>query len=171
MSVNTSNEKTSIQELYLYKGKDGEYYLSITYRHEDERDISVCRIPKVHLPIRRDMCVINQSYNEPPTLLLNNDIELDILPDKNGITHTVEVVETKVHEMTVEEIEKKLGYKVKIVHKEVVIKGSDKCQKCAYHVLCTKCGNCLNCPSRKKLGHCPCTEVANGEPCPHFEEA
>lgn len=41
-----------------------------------------------------------------------------ILPDEAGKTSYVEVITKKVHELTVEEIEKELGYPIKIVSKE-----------------------------------------------------
>ena len=48
---------------------------------------------------------------------LNNPINFDIFPDSNGHFLTVNCIKEKVQEMTVEEIEKKLGHKIKIVSK------------------------------------------------------
>jgi hypothetical protein len=43
--------------------------------------------------------------------------DMQLLPDDDGNAYYVRVLETKTKEMTLDEIEKKLGHKVKIVNK------------------------------------------------------
>lgn len=80
-----------------------------------------------------------------------------------------------VKEMTLEEIEKKLGHKVKIVRSNP-IKDDALCKSCAYGVNSNLCGRtgCADCKLRKsapKCGSsCPCLMVRYGEPCPYYEE-
>ena len=91
--------------------------------------------------------------------------------------------EEPVVKMTLEEIEKKLGYKVEIVETEkpVGIKGVD-CKRCVYHLGNSKCahigllcGNdyddCDDCKRSLGLKKCPCNSMyaKDGEPCPYFE--
>ena len=47
------------------------------------------------------------------------EFSFDILTDSNKRFFTIELVKEKVHEMTVEEIEKKLGRKIKIISKSM----------------------------------------------------
>lgn len=89
--------------------------------------------------------------------------------------------EEEIKEMTLEEVEQKLGHRVKIV-KSVAIKGVD-CIRCAHHVGHSKCPpfrkraeddrkDCDNCKKTLGLTNCPCSIIyaKDGEPCPYFEE-
>ena len=86
--------------------------------------------------------------------------------------------------MTLEDIEKKLGYKVEIIKEEPPVKNGELCEKCKYSVDRMSCGKmhaCRHCvmnigmemPDRAiNFGttHCKCNTIAKGEPCPYFEE-
>lgn len=83
--------------------------------------------------------------------------------------------EEAVKEMTLEEIEAKLGHRVKVVSKEKKnpIKGANTCRKCKYYVFgMERCrpGNCDTCALRDSYGMCKCNNLRLGEPCPYFEE-
>ncbi len=85
-------------------------------------------IPKVEIPIFNNIIPIHHDDIVPIGLTYEDGFVLEtyysgcnlkMFPDKNGFAYyekTYEkTIEEKVQEMTIEEIEKKLGYKVKIV--------------------------------------------------------
>lgn len=111
-----------LKELKLDHDKELGYYLSAKYRVEDVHSIREIVIPRILLGVKPNFVAIRQ---EGDTWLRS---EADIgfgyctLGDAdfgNGInTNFIEhILEEKTHEMTLDEIEKKLGYKVKIVNK------------------------------------------------------
>lgn len=57
-------------------------------------------------------------YNTKIAFHLCDGEEHIAYPDKNGNRLYWETVSVKTHEMTMEEIEKKLGYKIKIISKK-----------------------------------------------------
>lgn len=99
-------------------GKDGlGYYLSPKYRLETDRSVREIYIPKARLPINYGRLVIgfNHKANNPSCDFGLG--ELLLYADDAGHTFYETVIEEKTKEMTLEEIEKKLGHKVKIVSK------------------------------------------------------
>ena len=116
------NEKTTLKNAELYK-EDGQYYLKFIYEVENDAEVSEITIPKALLPIRQNSCILNyptvfHGIVDPPTIGLNDNIELALYKDEKGIYYTKKVIKEKTHELTLDEIEKKLGYKVKIVNKK-----------------------------------------------------
>lgn len=89
-------------------------------------------------------------------------------------------------EMTLEEIEKKLGHRVKVISKgkEQPIKSPYLCGKCKYGagksgcrgVPCSKCELMKRVPSCgascscHTIQSCPCHTIQTGRPCPYFVE-
>ena len=94
------------------------YYLKAEIRSEDKDGIYKWTVPKIALPIRVDSPIINSAYSRDS---IRPEISIDLGFGKlevcmhNGRFYTRELIESKVHKMTIEEIEKKLGYKVEIV--------------------------------------------------------
>lgn len=108
-------------------------YLKLVYEYEDDHGVYELIIPKIDLEIHTDclptinhdpytgyMDILNYYINRysDTFILLRDDVEVK----KNGVTLTCEkaayVVNTlkeKPQEMTIADIEKKLGYKVKLV--------------------------------------------------------
>lgn len=77
-----------------------------------------------------------------------------------------------VVEMTLEDIEKKLGHKVKIVNKEEPhIICDETCNKCV-HGDKNECRNidCASCKAKYGWDGCRCTSWKEGEPCLYFKE-
>lgn len=77
-----------------------------------------------------------------------------------------------VVEMTLEDIEKRLGFKVKIVNKEEPhIICEETCKKCV-HASCNECGqiDCDTCKAKYGWNGCKCTDWKEGEHCPYFKE-
>ena len=79
-------------------------------------------IPRLVIPLETNFIKINR-YDDSSILIgpeYRADLgfgEMRLLPDKDGTAFTIETIEEKYTEMTMDEIEKKLGYKVKIVNK------------------------------------------------------
>ena len=169
--------KCELKDLGLVKdGDTNEYYLTATYRVEDEREIREVTIPKIKLPVVQDSLMVDIDTKSrrilPDVSVAMGFGQLDVEYDKNGRWYHEIIIKEKVHEMTLEEIEKKLGYKVKVVSekKEVRIKGRD-CDKCKFSygndcafALCNKCPN-------RTSGKCNCGRVKSGDVCPYFKEA
>jgi hypothetical protein len=94
------------------------------------------------------------------------------------ITNRPLLWEEDIKEMTLEEVEQKLGHRVKIVGTETpVIKCFDNCRRCAYDLGHKKCpGSAPYCHSKCEIkakygtGGCPCLAIKDGEVCPYFEE-
>ena len=94
--------------------------LSLTYQLETLETIEHIHIPKLVLPINKHGVIIG--YRATPYGWEKGfhyaDIgfgEMQLVPDEKGNAWTVKVIEHKTKEMTLKEIEKKLGHKVKIV--------------------------------------------------------
>lgn len=129
-------EKHVFLKDYKVFEKYNRLYLKLVYEYEDDHGIYELIIPKIDLEIRTDFLptIGHDSYTGPMDILnyyvnsfyhtfslLRDDVEVK----KNGETLTCEkaayVINTlkeKRKEMTIAEIEKKLGYKVKLVSEE-----------------------------------------------------
>ena len=118
-----------------YQTSSGEWHLELTYAYEDEKgehnvifpDVQ-CPFPTQTVPFPRDcprdvgVFIRSCGYTIPGLDEIPLDIGYCRLAQERGITDQAYVFDiiTKyfTREMTIEEIEKKLGYKVKIVSKE-----------------------------------------------------
>ena len=113
------NNTADLMELHLY-GHSGQYYLSAKYRVENEKSVREIDIPKISLGVMPDYLSIKQEGDGPYKDIRAN-LGFGWLPlepsGRMNAYFTETVLEEKTHEMTLEEIEKKLGYKVKIVSK------------------------------------------------------
>lgn len=117
-----------------FKDTDGKFYLKLTYEYEDPKGTHEVIFPKVSLPLCHN--IIPAVNMENPRLFYN-----DHICDLNGRSyinckdemklfkkHVVgvdgehyyidRIIKPAVRKMTVEEIEKQLGYKVEIVSNE-----------------------------------------------------
>ena len=120
-----------LKECELYEDV-GRRFLKLLYEYETDRGIYQLIIPQVNLNIPTDHLPIIQrsDFMVSPwyTYAKFNGIQLPIEPTSGEIigkdgkpykyentTHLINVIEEKQHEMTIEEIEEKLGYKVKII--------------------------------------------------------
>ena len=124
-TYSTPDVKITNQEFELYK-EDGKYYLRVDFDYENEHGFYKGHADK----IKFNMLLTNIEYNQNYTSQ-NAKVEFcaptyggyvtnclfDILTDSNNHFFTVELVKEKVQETTVEEIEKKLGHKIKIISK------------------------------------------------------
>lgn len=109
-------------ELWLEE-QSGKYYLKLEYSYENKCEIGKIIYPKIDIGISKGFCNINIStaFKDLPRIhfTYSDEYGYPILPDKDGKTSYVEVItKKKVHELTVDEVEKELGYSVKIVSKK-----------------------------------------------------
>lgn len=160
--------------------EDGTYYITTKYRLETDYDVREVTISKVPLPLN------NYPDVQRDTLYYNNigvtNVKVDLgygrimIPDTDDPIYIEKVIEEKVEELTIEEIEKRIGHKIKIVNKKVPIKNRETCDKCYWrdHLAgghCVDCSKCKNRNVKRPLGErCNCFQVKEGEPCPYFKE-
>lgn len=126
------NKKVILKEHKVFE-KDNHLYLKLVYEYENDNGIYELIIPKLDLEIRTDYIPdIFHDYCIGPMDISNcyiqrhsdkfNLLQDDIIVVKNGETIKCEkaayihnTLKEKHTEMTIADIEKKLGYKVKIV--------------------------------------------------------
>lgn len=110
--------RRTVKSASLYVN-DGEWYLDITYIIESDLQVKEVRFPKVRFPIEhgiltetpnRGLCVSPDMF-----LYVPGEGNLRIRETMEGYLYTERIISEKRKEMTLNEIEKALGYKVKIV--------------------------------------------------------
>ena len=116
--------KYTIKELKVFK-EDGYWYMSAVVETETFSKVEEVRIPKILLTSENTQMGI---FEEGSMFFPIQRVDLGFGPltlestydprSKSRVGFTVELIKEKTHEMTIEEIEKKLGYKVKIVSKK-----------------------------------------------------
>lgn len=106
------------------KGHYTSYYLSAVYEVEDDKQIKELTIPHLALPIFR-VPIIRQEYDITDVSLCADlgfgvlDVMQDVVDGVSEPVYYVEkLIKEKTQEMTLEEIEKILGHKVKIISNE-----------------------------------------------------
>lgn len=117
-------EGIELKKFELNKDDRG-YYLSAAYRVEDKHSIREIDIPKIRLYLdnkRFTVKIENDPYLCHKVGYVNlgfGEVPLDWDMNEDGLTYlfTEKIIEEKCTEMTLDEIEKKLGHKVKIVNK------------------------------------------------------
>lgn len=113
--------KVKLTDLILKKDVNGCYYLGAKYLIEDDNAVRELHIPRMFLNISLDSVIVKDEFN--PGKNPEADIGFGYLPivcedPRNMVYYSISTIKEKPHEMTLEEIEKKLGYKVKIVSKQ-----------------------------------------------------
>lgn len=114
-------EKAELKNVKLVENSYG-YCLDITYRVEDDKEVREFNIPCLQLPLNPHTFKIRNDCDEYSNFYI---ADVGYGPMKmfgtvardRGECYTIKVLETKTKEMTLEEIEKKLGHKVKIINK------------------------------------------------------
>lgn len=122
--------KSKLKDLELLWDPDyKEYFLRAVYEVEDERSVRELIIPHIVLPIAIKPNIINKSESESGRHYEKMSINVGFgstlartcgvyIPEHGSIENVCyveRVVKEKTQEMTIEEIEEKLGYKIKIV--------------------------------------------------------
>lgn len=126
-----SKSNAELSDIIPFK-EDGDWYLKLIYKYEDEKGKHTVAIPKAAIPFgqRYIPCInVPQSYSlssENPYIECSDSMPLhnsvfELATErgaKNKGFYFDVITEYAVKEMTLDEIEKELGYKVKIVNKE-----------------------------------------------------
>lgn len=115
-------DRTELKNIQLKKDEKGHYYIDVLYEMEDKKGIYEMHIPRIGLPIcdcRIPDVHSELHFNEPTACILVDDLPL--IKDKtvhtsSHVCWSIKTLEEKCQEMTISEIEKKLGYKIKIVN-------------------------------------------------------
>lgn len=106
-------ENNRLENAEIYK-EDGRFYTKLIYIHENDEGKYRLTFPKVEFPFpNRNISITG--VNSASYLKLPTD-ECRIFGN-SGELFTIEQIEQYPKEMTLEEIEKKLGHKVKIISK------------------------------------------------------
>lgn len=109
-----------LKDLQLYK-EDDKYYLSAIFDQEDETGLYELSVPKILFPIAPNCSmdidvgttIFGASYDYVAVDF--GVVRLYAEPiDNEGNLYTKKLISEKAHEMTLEEIEKELGYKIKL---------------------------------------------------------
>ena len=119
-------EKQELKKAELWRDEDtGQYFFRLEYLCENDAEVYRLIFPKVETGIPLMQPYTAYDYSMFPGICITKiafhlcDGEDHIAyPDKNGNRLYWETVSVKTHEMTMEEIEKKLGYKIKIISKK-----------------------------------------------------
>lgn len=116
------NIREELKEISLSHDNNG-WYLDMVYEYENEHGVYEIHIPHLNIPIYDDRMPVLElacGFNNECYALFGG-IKLPLTEaktkhGKNGKYHyTIKTLKEKRQEMTLEEIEKKLGYKIKIV--------------------------------------------------------
>lgn len=108
----TENVKLISLELYTdYILNVPQYYLKATYQVENEKGVYHITIPKIYLPV--------DASHLPNINTIDGKVDIGFggmyMRTVNGVLMTETCIKEKVRDMTVKEIEKKLGFKIRIV--------------------------------------------------------
>lgn len=109
-----------LKNLQLYKEND-KYYLAALFGQEDKKGFYELSVPKILLPIAPNCSVdvdIGTTIFGVPYNTVTVDfgiVRLYAEPfDNERNFYTKKLISRKAHEMTLEEIERELGYKIKL---------------------------------------------------------
>ena len=124
--IDFSNVKTScfLKDAQIYI-QDGSRYLKLVYEYEDSYGIHELTIPQVEFPFGNRLGLTYICENNPALqrlsirLCTKSDVANVYLYDTKSydglVYYTDKIIKRKPKKMTVEEIERELGYKVEIV--------------------------------------------------------
>ena len=120
------NTIPKLTKVFVYRDVFGSWFMSVTYEYSDEKGKHECTFPKVKFPLNEKR-VPDIVSNHNGTFIEADEVINGVLQafssvvvdPRNGEEYTSSVVdilvEPAVHELTLKEIEEKLGYIVKIV--------------------------------------------------------
>lgn len=112
-------DKTKLVSLTLHEDKNGypRYYLQAVYEVENERGVHKVTFPRIILPVINSFPSIIIKHGHFDDEVATIDIGFGEMPmhKEEGAYAMAELLEEKVHDLTIEDIEKKLGYKIRVV--------------------------------------------------------
>lgn len=125
ININDFGKKCFLKDAQIYI-QDGSRYLKLVYEYEDSYGIHELTIPQVEFPFGNRLNLIYIHENNPALqrlsirLCTEGDVTSVYLYDTksdDGLVYYVDkIIKRKPKKMTIEEIERELGYKVEIVN-------------------------------------------------------
>lgn len=129
---NFKAENVKLLDAVTYQDEDGTWYIELKYEYEDESGIHVRYYPKVEFPFfcgklpPEEFSSDRFGHGELTISLITNEVAVhrgnfwNPMSGKmmNDVCVVDNLVKPAVHNMTIEEIEKELGYKINIINKE-----------------------------------------------------
>lgn len=122
--MDNSRNKCFLKDAQIYI-QDGSRYLKLVYEYEDSFGIHELTIPQVEFPFGNRLNLIHIYENNPTRqglsirLCTEGDVANVYLHDTKSydgvIYYTDKIIKHKPKKMTIEEIERELGYKVEII--------------------------------------------------------
>ena len=135
----------------------GNIFLDVTYEFENFRGVHECRFPRVLVPLYKedgDFVLTACADGEHEHMI---DIGYGLTPfyeDENGRCFIDKIIKPATRKMSVEEIEKELGYPIEIVFDERTKIEKDKYCKNCKHVFFNMYKNNMECDlSRPEYNH------------------
>lgn len=104
---------SKLKRLELKKDGSG-YYLSAIYEFENEAGVHRAIFP---IELLNSPVISREDWRCPGKI----DLGFGELPLEGDPGYTIKTIREKVHDVTIEEIEKKLGYKIRIVKEKEAI--------------------------------------------------
>ena len=124
INMNDIRNKCFLKDAQIYI-QDGSRYLKLVYEYEDSHGVHELTIPQVEFPFGNRLNLIYIHGNNPELqrlsirLCTDGDVANVYLHDTKSydglVYYTDKVIKHKPKKMTIEEIERELGYKVEIV--------------------------------------------------------
>lgn len=124
---NYSDTKITLEDVKFHregncKNRKCDYYLELTYLVETPTVKQRLHIPKAILPLNtNDLSLTRESASHRSETMINKIKFNDVCELSLGgtvFTYSITTIEEKAIDMTLEEIEKKLGHKVKVITKK-----------------------------------------------------
>ena len=124
ISINDFGKKCFLKDAQIYI-QDGSRYLKLVYEYEDSYGIHELTIPQVEFPFGNRLDLTYICENNPALQRLSirlctegdvTNVYLHNSKSYDGLVYyTDKIIKRKPKKMTLEEIERELGYKVEIV--------------------------------------------------------
>lgn len=124
INMNDIRNKCSLKDAQIYI-QDNTRYLKLVYEYEDSYGIHELTIPQVEFPFGNHLNLIHIYENNPIRqglsirLCTEGDVTNVYLHDTKSydglVYYTDKIIKHKPKKMTIEEIERELGYKVEII--------------------------------------------------------
>lgn len=125
-------ENAKLVDAVAYTDNNGTWYMELKYTYEDEAGLHERYYPKVEFPFfcgklpPEEFTSDRFGHDELTISLFSNEVAAFRTEFWNPVSGQMmrdvcvvdNLIKPAVHEMTIEEIEKELGYKVKIINKE-----------------------------------------------------
>jgi hypothetical protein len=129
---NFKAENVKLLDAVTCQDEDGTWYIELKYEYEDESGIHVRYYPKIEFPFfcgklpPEEFSSDRFGHGELTISLIANEVAVhrgnfwNPMSGKmmNDVCVVDNLVKPAVHNMTIEEIEKELGYKINIINKE-----------------------------------------------------